>query len=84
MERPLYDTGSGVHGNTTNGEAIVQGAARKLRLALSSRSNPKVLADNLPRPGLVGSISHHGDTATLKESDFRVTVNPGVERNIPR
>ena len=41
------------------------------------RSNPIDL-------GLVKSISHHGDTATLKEIDFRVTANPGFERNIPR
>ena len=46
----------------TNGDTIVKGGARKLRL---------FLAENL-----VDSISHHGDTATLKEIVFRV---PGFE-----
>ena len=36
------------------------------------------------RPGLVASVSHHGDTATLKEIDFRGPANPGFELNIPR
>ena len=34
-------------GTPTNGDTIVKGGARKLLLALSNQSNPKVLADNL-------------------------------------
>ncbi|CAL8380913.1 unnamed protein product [Boreogadus saida] len=30
------------------------------------------------------ALYHHGDTATLKEIDFRGTTNPGLELNIPR
>ena len=39
-------------------------------------------AENLLRPGLVDSVSHHGDTVTLKESDSGVPAKPGFELNI--
>ena len=50
------------------------------------RSNPieARLSGKPFQPGLGESISNHGDTAPLKEIEFRDTAKPDFELNIPR